>query len=260
MYFLAVIFFLFLTTAKLQPSAMAQSSFPIRTFAFTSDTSFNFDLNLVIPIPVIGNITVEIEFDLPLRFRFLNSSVAYMPIKIPYFILPDPKPITIDLTHNSNHDQSYYSYDQDPFNYDSYYAPEYNSPYYDSSQTWVDTNRRNLLSSGNKKKSTKNLLPNGKRRKSKKNPKQSKKNEFINQQQRGVNFNETFRYYHRRHKRSVAEASAQHRIDLFTVIEETLNMYGFDGQACVCRAVCEIAEMHFLIESPAHEAVEHLLR
>lgn len=72
--------------------------------------------------------------------------------------------------------------------------------------------------------------------------------------------NETLRFYHQRHKRSVAESSAQHRLDLFAVFEETLNQYGVNGQACVCRAICEIAEMELIIESPLHEAVEHLLR
>lgn len=268
----------FCPPTRAQMSSMSRSSvFPVRTFAFTSDTSLHFDLNLVIPIPLVGNVTVDIEVDLPLRVRFMNNSIAYKPIKIPYLILPDPKPITIDLRKpDYSYGNNYYSYNQDPYSYDSsssaYYAPDDSSPYYDSSssssdgQTWIDANRRNLLFSSTKKtkKSPKSgkRLPAGKRTK-KKSKKYSNKGgggDGLHANRRSSNFTEAFQYYHRRHRRSVAESSAQHRLDLFTVFEETLNMYGLDGPACVCRAICEMAEMELLIESPVHEAIEHLLR
>ncbi|KAI2808284.1 hypothetical protein BLOT_006226 [Blomia tropicalis] len=222
----------------------------IRDFAVSPETNFNFDLSLIIPIPVLGNYTIDIEFKLPMKFRFMNSTIESKPIKIPYFLIPDPKPITFDLTNHN----SYYSYQQDPYNYDStYYDSDYNTPepYYESIQPVVNENRRNLLLSEKKVNSYNN------------NNNRVSRKKFQNESQynaRRTNMTNAIRYYHRRHKRSLSEASVQHRMDLFTVIEETLNQYGFDGSTCICRAICELAEMEFLIESPAHEVIEHLLR
>ncbi|KAF7492166.2 hypothetical protein SSS_08100 [Sarcoptes scabiei] len=64
----------------------------------------------------------------------------------------------------------------------------------------------------------------------------------------------------RRYQKHFAKMTTSHRLEIFSIIEQTLDGYGFNGQQCICRAICELAEMDLLIESPIHFIIQHLLR
>ena len=234
----------------------------LRNLAITTDTTFKLDISISIPI-MIGNVSVMIDMDLDLEVAFMNHSIQYMPIKIPYLIMPEAKPIVVDLTNKYHH--NYYgqnAYDDSMYSYDSYYGTDQVSPYFESSS--MGGNRR--YSSGSRAR-RKDDLPKKKSKskqmygqaigRTRKGP--SNRASYYNQQRRRA-LTEQLSQHYGRHKRSLAAASAQHRADLLNVLATILDRYGLDGQACLCRAICELVEMDFLIESPLHEVLEHLLR
>lgn len=190
----------------------------LRNLAITSDSSFKLDISVSIPIQLPSDAEVSIDLDLPIEINFMNHSIIYKPISIPYFVWP--KPFEIDLSGEHN-----------PYKYDYYPEPEDSySPYF-------------------QQRSSRDRIVKKKRKKVKQ--KKLSKKEMATKE---------IKHHYRRHKRSLASHAAQHRSELFAIFEHTLNWYGFDGNACLCRAICEMAEVDFLIESPLHEVLEHLLR
>lgn len=203
-----------------------------RNLAFVSNSTFKLDISFSIPIPMLGDAEVSIDLDATIEVNFLNQSIVFKPVEVPYLIWPEAKPIEIDLTGNQGH--KYNNYDHDPYygNEDNSYAP-YFQP-------------RNLID--------KRIGPIRQMKSSK--PIRKRKDSV-----KGIkNIVQQLNKYLRRHKRNVATVSAQHRSDLFTFFEDILAQYGVEGEACICRAVCELVEVDFLIESPLHEIIEHLLR
>lgn len=246
----------------------------LRGLIISSSSTFNLDLDFEIPIPGLGDVEITVNFGLPLSISLANSSLAFRPIEIPYLIMPEPKPIVFDIPGmpKKKKKRPMPVYEHDPYSYD---------PYFDSTSPYFDAQYQHSLSSqqpyGMKRqdKKSQNKSPKKKKNKhSKTNLKHSKNATMKSQKDRIssrsdlLDFSDPrrdhpmkrFHLNRYRNKRSLAVDSALHRSDLFTIVSETLDNYGFDGRSCVCRAVCEMAEMDLLIETVGHEVIEHLLR
>lgn len=235
----------------------------LRNLAVTANSEFTFDVNFEITIPSEGDAQVTLEFDLSITVSFSNSSISFTPIKIPYLIAPEPRPIVFEIGGEKKYEYEPPKYPYDPYSYDAYYGQ--GSPYFQP----VDGERRNLLVSPEKFSQTSKTIAWGKSKlnksmKKKKKKKSKKKTSFSSITARNLemarNYTKQAQDHHYRNRRSLAASSAQNRADLFSMISQTMEHYGLDGQACVCRAICELAEMEMLIESPVHEIIEHILR
>lgn len=239
----------------------------LRNLAVTAGSEFTFDVSFEITIPSEGDAQVTLEFDLSITVTFSNSSIYFTPIKIPYLIAPETRPIVFEIGSEKKYEQPPPKYPYDPYSYDAYYGQ--GSPYFQP----VDSERRNLLIPSDRSSSspTSKTIAWGKSKvnsiskKKKKRKKSRKKTSSFSaadakRTEMARNYTRQAQDHHYRNRRSLAAASAQNRADLFSMISQTMEHYGLDGQACVCRAICELAELEMLIESPIHEIIEHILR
>lgn len=65
-------------------------------------------------------------------------------------------------------------------------------------------------------------------------------------------------YVHSVVKRHTRRIANQHRSDILSSVIASLQEFGIDGESCVHRFICQLADSPLLIETPIHEVIHHI--